>query len=73
MFKEAPCLLFSEPTGSNRLAACVFQSQVHRALLALWRAGVKQRTATRQECGKGCGMIVCLPPVEGVPVDGLEC
>jgi hypothetical protein len=30
-FKKAPCLRFSEPTRSNRLAGCVTQSQIATA------------------------------------------
>jgi hypothetical protein len=48
------------------------QGGIHRASLTLRRHCPKQRAATGQESGKGCGVVIHCPTVECVPVDGLE-
>jgi hypothetical protein len=61
-----------EPTGGKRLLAHMRQGQRHGTLFCLRQAGAKQGAAARQENGKGCGVIIRLPAVECIPVDGLE-
>src|SRR4029077_10234207 len=70
--EEDPCLLWCESTNNNRLAADVRQGEVHRAHLAPRQDGLKQGAATREECGKGGGVVIRCPAVERAPVEGLK-
>ena len=71
MFEKYPRLVIGETANGKRLTTYLREGEVHRALIALSHAGAQQRAATRQESGKGCGVIVHLPAVQRIPLNRL--
>ena len=72
VFEKYPRLVICETANSKRLTTYLREGEVHRALIALLHAGAQQWAATRQEGGKGCGVIVGLPALQRIPVNRLN-
>src|SRR5262249_26030646 len=74
VFEKNPRLVICKAANGQRLTTYLREGEVHRALIGLSHAGAQQRAATRQESGKGCGVIVhLLPAVQRIPLNRLNC
>src|SRR6516165_5837491 len=72
VFEKYPRLVICETANGKRLTTYLRKREVHRVLITILHAGAHQWTATRQEGGKGRGVIVRLPAVQRIPLNRLN-